>query len=91
MQFLSDEVIDKGSLLGELAINSIEAAILLNTTTEQIASLYDQGILQTKHQLKSSQIVAVTAPVFRLSDVLCCWLTSYQSETSNRRYLVSQW
>ncbi len=91
VQFLSDEVIDKGSLLGELAINSIEAAILLNTTTEQIASLYDQGILQTKHQLKSSQIAAVTSPVFRLSDVLCCWLTSYQSETSNRRYLVSKW
>lgn len=91
VQFLSDEVIDKGSVLGELAINSIEAAILLNTTTEQIASLYDQGILQTKHQLKSSQIAAVTSSVFRLSDVLCCWLTSYQSETSNRRYLVSKW
>lgn len=91
VKFLSDEVIDNGSLLGDLAINSIEAAILLNTTTEQIASLYDQGILQTKHQLKSSQIAAVTSPVFRLSDVLCCWLTSYQSETSNRRYLVSKW
>src|SRR5690606_14705108 len=72
VRFLSDEVIDNGSLLGELAINSIEAAILLNTTSEQIASLYDQGILQTKYQLKSSQIAAVTSPVFRLSDVLCC-------------------
>lgn len=91
VKFLSDEVIDKGSVLGDLAINSIGAAILLNTTTGQIASLYDQGILQTKHQLKSSQIAAVTSPVFRLSDVLCCWLTSYQSETSNRRYLVSKW
>lgn len=91
VRFLSDEVIDKGSLLGELAINSIEAAILLNTTSEQIASLYDQGILQTKYQLKGSQIAAVTAPLFRLSDVLCCWLTSYQSETSNRRYLASKW
>lgn len=91
VKFLSDEVSDNCSLLGELAINSIEAAILLNTTTEQIASLYDQGILQTKHQLKSSQIAAVTSPIFRLSDVLCCWLTSYQSETSNRRYLVSKW
>lgn len=91
VRFLSEEVIDKGSPLGDLAINSIEAAILLNTTTEQIASLYDQGILQTKHQLKGSQIAAVISPIFRLSDVLCCWLTSYQSETSNRRYLVSRW
>lgn len=91
VRFLSEEVIDKGSPLGDLAINSIEAAILLNTTTEQIASLYDQGILQTKHQLKGSQIATVISPIFRLSDVLCCWLTSYQSETSNRRYLVSRW
>jgi len=91
VRFLFEEVIDKGSSLGDLAINSIEAAILLNTTTEQIASLYDQGILQTKHQLKSSQIATVISPIFRLSDVLCCWLASYQSETSNRRYLVSRW
>lgn len=91
VRFLSEEVIDKVSPLGDLSINSIEAAILLNTTTEQIASLYDQGILQTKHQLKGSQIVTVISPIFRLSDVLCCWLTSYQSETSNRRYLVSRW
>lgn len=91
VRFLSEEVIDKGSPLGDLSINSIEAAILLNTTTEQIASLYDQGILQTKYQLKGSQIVTVISPIFRLSDVLCCWLTSYQSETSNRRYLVSKW
>lgn len=91
VRFLSEEVIDNGSPLGDLAINSIEAAILLNTTTEQIASLYDQGILQTKYQLKGSQIATVISPIFRLSDVLCCWLTSYQSETSNRRYLVSRW
>lgn len=91
VRFLSEEVLDKGSPLGDLAINSIEAAVLLNTTTEQIASLYDQGILQTKHQLKASQIATVISPIFRLSDVLCCWLTSYQSETSNRRYLVSRW
>jgi hypothetical protein len=91
VRFLSDEVIDKGSPLGDLAVNSIEAAILLNTSTGQIASLYDQGILQTKHQLKASQIATMISPIFRLSDVLCSWLTSYQSETSNRRYLVSKW
>ncbi len=91
VRFLSEEVIDKGSPIGDLAINSIEAAILLNTSTAQISSLYDQGILQTKHQLKGSQIATVISPIFRLSDVLCCWLTSYQSEASNRRYLVSRW
>lgn len=91
VRFLSDEVIERESSISELAINSIEAAILLNTTTEQVASLYEQGILQTKKQLKNSQIATLTSPIFRLADVLCCWLTSYQSDTSNRRYLVSRW
>lgn len=91
VRFLSDEVIENGSPIGELAINSIEAAILLNTTTEQIASLYEQGILQTRVRLKNSEITTLTSPIFRLADVLCCWLTSYQSDTSNRRYFVSRW
>ncbi|MDP5133191.1 MAG: TniQ family protein [Paraglaciecola sp.] len=90
-KYLYKEVLEHHSSLGQLLLNSIEVSILLNTTTEQVAALYEQGFITPHKRISNKSLLSVYSPIFQLQEVLALWLTSYQSDSSNLRYLTSRW
>jgi len=78
-------------LISLLKLNLIEASILLNTTTQQVARLIEFGALKTTVRLKSNQSISVYSPVLRLCDVFEQWVCSFQTEHSNLNQFLSKW
>ncbi|BDX08094.1 hypothetical protein MACH26_36150 [Planctobacterium marinum] len=76
--------------LANLKLNAIEASILLNCNTQQVAALADQGILPI-HNKRLINPLNIYTPAFELGDVFCVWMTKFQSEHSNLQVLTSKW
>jgi hypothetical protein len=89
--YLDRHMLDDNGFIANLHINSIEAALLLGTSIDQIASLVEQGLLKTNIRLKSNKTLSVEADLFYLGDVFCLWLSDFQTETYNHSIYVSQW
>jgi len=88
---LYEQIFDKKSPIGSLIMNSLEVSILLNSSTEQVAALFEQGLLQAHRRVSSKSAPSIYTPLFRLENVMSVWLTSYQSPTSNIRHFTSRW
>lgn len=88
---LYEQTFDKKSPIGSVIMNSLEVSILLNSSTEQVAALFEQGLLQAYRRVSSKSAPSIYTPLFRLENVMSVWLTSYQSPSSNIRHFTSRW
>ena len=89
-----DECIHADNELSETGyslLNGYEAAALLDTDSEQIARLLDEGILPAAKRLKSAAIFNPERPLFPLKYTFNVWLTRFQSRLSNRHTYLSRW
>ncbi|HHC7267606.1 TPA: TniQ family protein [Vibrio parahaemolyticus] len=82
---------DKNGQFANLRLNSYDLAFLLNTDTDQIASLVEQRLLVPNHPIKTSEPFNKTANLFYLGDAFCLWLSEFQTDEFNRSYYVSRW
>ena len=90
-RFFNDNIISKNNGFLNLRINSIEAAILLNTSTEQIAALVDLGELKSDIRIKSGEFLNLYQYAFELGDLYFLWQSGFQTEYSNLSMLTSRW
>jgi hypothetical protein len=89
--FFNDNILSKNNEFLSLRINSIEAAILLNTSTEQIAALVDLGELKSHIRIKSGEFMNLHQYAFELGDLFFLWQAGFQTEYSNLSVLTSRW
>ncbi len=89
--FIADNLLADGGSLLSLKVSCIEAAILLNTTTEQVIVLHEQGELQANVRLKSRSLLNINQSVFELGDIFCLWQAKFQTEYSNISIFASKW
>jgi hypothetical protein len=90
-RFFNDNIISKNNGFLNLRINSIEAAILLNTSSEQIAALVDLGELKSHIRIKSGEFLNLYQYAFELGDLYFLWQAGFQTEYSNLSVLTSRW
>ncbi|KMT66751.1 hypothetical protein XM47_01095 [Catenovulum maritimum] len=90
-KYFDDNLISENNEFLKLKINSIEAALLLNTSTEQIAALVEQGELSSGIRIKSGGFLNINQPAFELGDLYCLWQAGYQTEYSNFSIITSRW
>ncbi|TRY33964.1 TniQ family protein [Aliiglaciecola sp. M165] len=91
VRYLEEHVFEPECLLSDLKLNSIEAAIILGTSVEQIAVLVDQGELQTKSRMKANSVLNANWRVLSLGDVFCLWLAKFQTDNSHSNVFISRW
>lgn len=89
--YLYEQIFEHNSSIGSLILNSLEVSILLNASIEQVAALFEQGLLQPYRRVSAKSAPSIFTPLFRLENVMSVWLTSYQSPTSNIRHFTSRW
>jgi hypothetical protein len=89
--FFDHQMLCKNNGFLSLKVNSIEAAMLLNTSTEQIAALVDLGELKSHVRVKSGQFLNLYQYAFELGDLYCLWQSGCQTEYSNISMLTSRW
>jgi len=89
--YLNDNVLSNSNEFLSLKINSIEAAILLNTSTEQIASLVNLGELKSNIRTKSGELLSLNQYAFELGDLFFLWQAGFQTEYSSISILTSRW
>ena len=74
-----------------LQVHTVEAAILLSTTTTEIYRLMEEGYLKTHCRLKTGEPIELHNTVFRLGDVFELWVSNFQTEHSNQQHFLSKW
>ena len=79
------------SEIGYSLLNGYEVAALLDTDSEQVARLVDEGKLAAAKKLKSSLTFDPKRPLFPLKAVFNVWLARFQSRLSNRHIYLSRW
>lgn len=89
--YFNDNILSNNNEFLSLKINSIEAAILLNTSTEQIAALVNLGELKSNVRTKSGELLSLNQYVFELGDLFFLWQAGFQTEYSNLSILTSRW
>ncbi|MDC0610542.1 TniQ family protein [Vibrio sp.] len=89
--YLDIHLWENHGLLANLKMNAFEVAILLNTTTDEIASMVEQRLLLPKHTIKNSVPLNNSHYLFHLGDVYCLWLSEFQTDEFNRSFYVSRW
>jgi hypothetical protein len=90
-EYFNDNVLGNNNEFLSLKINSIEAAILLNTSTEQIAALVNLGELKSTIRTKSGELLSLNQYAFELGDLFFLWQAGFQTEYSNLSILTSRW
>lgn len=91
VRYLDDHMLDNDGFIANLRINSIDAALFLNTSLDQIASLVEQAMLKSCIKLKSNSPLSKHADAFYLGDIFCLWLSDFQSANYNRSTYISRW
>ena len=89
-----DECIHADNELSEIGyslLNGYEAAALLDTDSEQVARLLDEGKLPASKRLKNSTAFNPKVPLFPLKSTFNVWLAGFQSRLSNRHIYMSRW
>ena len=78
-------------LLANLRMNALEAAIFMNCTVDEVASMVGQRILMPNRRIKPNTPIEVTEHLFHLGDIYCLWLAEFQTDEFNRSFYVSRW
>ena len=89
-----DECIHADNELSEIGfclLNGYEVAALLDTDSEQVARLLDEGKLPAAKSMKSSAAFDPKRPLFPLKSTFNVWLARFQSRLSNRHTYLSRW
>ena len=76
---------DNKSALGKLLLNKVEAAILLGTSTKEVARLTAEGYLTNKLKTLNAY-----SPCYQLSQVFGVWITHFQNRNTNMFYYLSR-
>ena len=82
---------DERSEIGYSLLNGYEAAILLDTDSDQVARLSDEGYLPTSRKLKNDAVFDPKRPLFRVRDIFNVWVARFQCRRSNRHIYLSRW
>lgn len=80
-----------GGLLANLKMNALEAAIFMNCTVDEVASMVEQRILMPNLRIKPNTPIEATEHLFHLGDIYCLWLAEFQTDEFNRSFYVSRW
>jgi len=91
VHYLDEHMLDNNGFIANLRINSIDAALFLNTSLDQVASLVEQTMLKSSIRLKSNSPLSKHADAFYLGDIFCLWLSDFQSANYNRSTYISRW
>lgn len=91
VKYLGAHVFDADDMLYQLKLNSIEAAIILGTSIEQVAALVDQGELVISSKLKAGAPLNKYWKNLVLGDVFCLWLARFQTDCSYYNTYTSTW
>lgn len=82
---------DNGGLIANLRMNALEAAVFLNCTLDEIASMVEQRILKPNRKTKPNAPLEVNDYLFYFGDIFCLWLAEFQTDEFNRSFYVSRW
>lgn len=89
--YLDEHLWDKDGQLANLRLSALDVALLLGTSREQVASLFEQRLLHPISKIATTKPPTKTAPILALGDVFCLWVTDFQTPTFNRATYVSRW
>lgn len=82
---------DERSEIGYSLLNGYEAAILLDTDSDQVARLSDEGYLPMSRKLKNDAVFDPKRSLFRVRDTFNVWVARFQCRRSNRHIYLSRW
>ncbi|MGR5339135.1 TniQ family protein [Vibrio astriarenae] len=82
---------DNHGLLSNLRMNALEAAVFLNCSLDEIASMTEQRILKPNRKTKPNEPLEVNDYLFYFGDIFCLWLAEFQTDEFNRSFYVSRW
>ncbi|WP_417881151.1 TniQ family protein [Vibrio sp.] len=82
---------DNSGLVAKLRMNAIEAAVFLNCSLDEVASMVEQRILKPNRKTKPNPPLEVNDYLFYLGDIFCLWLAEFQTDEFNRSFYISRW
>ncbi|WP_346962602.1 hypothetical protein [Vibrio sp. 624788] len=82
---------DSNGLIANLRMNSLEAAVFLNCSMDEVASMVEQRILKPNRKTKPNTPLEVNDYLFYFGDIFCLWLAEFQTDEFNRSFYVSRW
>ncbi|WP_413113976.1 TniQ family protein [Thaumasiovibrio sp. DFM-14] len=89
--YLDEHLWEQNGKLANLKVSALDICLFLGTSREQVAALYEQGLLSPSELYKPSTPPKVTAPAFILGDLFCLWVSDFQTPVFNRSSYVSRW
>ncbi|WP_337959197.1 hypothetical protein [Vibrio parahaemolyticus] len=91
LRYLETHLWDNNGLIANLHMNALEAAVFLNCSLDEIASMVEKRILKPNRKTKSNTPLAVNDYLFYFGDIFCLWLAEFQTDEFNRSFYVSRW
>ncbi|MCG9642111.1 TniQ family protein [Vibrio sp. Isolate34] len=82
---------NSNGLIANLRMNALEAAVFLNCSMDEVASMVEQRILKPNRKTKPNMPLAVNDYLFYFGDIFCLWLAEFQTDEFNRSFYVSRW
>ncbi|ROV57936.1 hypothetical protein EGH82_20795 [Vibrio ponticus] len=90
LSFVEDNLWQDDGFLANLRMNSIEVAIFLNCSRDQVVAMVEQRLLKPNRRTRPNQPFEFTDYLFYLGDVYCLWLAEFQTDEFNRTFLISR-
>ncbi|MFA0256019.1 TniQ family protein [Vibrio breoganii] len=91
LNYVEHHLWNDNGLLANLQMNALEAAVFLNCSVGEIASMVEQRFLKPNRKTKPNSPLEVTDYLFHLGDIFCLWLAEFQTDEFNRSFYVSRW
>lgn len=91
LRLLETHMWDNNGLFANLRMNALEAAVFLNCSLDEVASMVEQRILKPNRKTKPNAPLEVNDYLFYFGDLFCLWLAEFQTDEFNRSFYVSRW
>ncbi|MFA0458988.1 TniQ family protein [Vibrio breoganii] len=91
LRYLETHLWHDNGLIANLRMNALEAAVFLNCSMDEVASMVEQRILKPNRKTKPNTPLEVNDYLFYFGDIFCLWLAEFQTDEFNRSFYVSRW
>ncbi|WP_102467597.1 TniQ family protein [Vibrio cyclitrophicus] len=91
LRYLETHLWHDNGMIANLRMNALEAAVFLNSSMDEVASMVEQRILKPNRKTKPNTPLEVNDYLFYFGDIFCLWLAEFQTDEFNRSFYVSRW
>ncbi|EGR4229193.1 TniQ family protein [Vibrio cholerae] len=89
--YLENHLWENNGLIANLRLSAFEVSLILGCSTEEVASMSEQGLLIPMQNRKRYEPMSLTNCIFHFGDVFCLWLAEFQTDEFNRSFYTSRW